>query len=73
MKKRVPKFIADQYAGGASGFRKNKRDLVRQMRKLLSELRLGCAYFPSGEKLPEEIGQRLDALAKELSVKEWGR
>lgn len=73
MKKRLPKHVTDQYAGGASGFRKSKRDLVRKMRKLLAELRLGCAYFPSGTKLPEEIGQRLDALANELSVKEWGR
>lgn len=73
MKKRLPKHITNHYAGGASGFRKSKRDLVRQMRKLLSELKFGCAYLPSGTKLPDEIGQRLDALANELSVKEWGR
>ena len=73
MTTRVPKHISAQYAGGAHGFRREKRRLVREMKTLVNDLRHGCAYFPNGASRPELLRETLDLLAVELSVREWGR
>lgn len=72
MSKPVPKHIVEVY-GSAHKFRSNKRKIVAQMVKLGSELRRGCAYFPSSAKSVTEITDRLEVLRKELTTRSWGR
>ena len=74
MSKRVPPFIAEQYEGGAHGFRSNKRRLVRDLQKLTDEFQRGAAYFPEdGSKDVSAIWQAVRRLKVKLSVKVWGR
>lgn len=72
MSKPVPKFITEMY-GSAHAFRKNKRDLVKQMLKLCGELRRGCAYFPMGEGPVQRIDTDLRLLQERLSTRRWGK
>lgn len=72
MSKPVPKFIAEIY-GSAHKFRANKRRLVRQMLKLNSELRRGCAYFPMGEGPVQRIQMDLEILKDRLQTRRWGK
>ena len=68
----LPERITKIY-GGSRKFKTNKRKIVREMRALLGDLRMGCAYFPAGDVRVNEIDHHLGALAKELSVENWGR
>lgn len=70
--KTVPKFVADQY-GSARAFKENKRALIRQIRKDISELRRGCAFFPVGSKDVDAMADAADKVMADISVKNWGR
>lgn len=72
MADKLPEHVVKQY-GSSRAFRAKKRRLVKDMRRLLSDLRLGCAYFPSGARGVENIDYELKILARELSAKSWGR
>lgn len=71
--KKVPRYVSERYEGGAHGFRSEKRRQAKRLRKLLGELRMGCAYFPCTERPIDEITRQLDIIQKAISVKEWGR
>lgn len=68
----VPNHIVKQY-GSAHAFKAHKRALVKQMRTLLNDLALGCAFFPDGGANVSRMQYELKVLAAELSVKSWGR
>ena len=74
MKEKVPRHIAEQYDGGARGFRTAKRRQLRALVKALEELRLGCAYFPdNGIRAVEAIAKQAKDLRRSLSIESWGR
>ena len=71
--KPVPKFIAEKFHDGSHGFRKSKRRAIRGILRQIEFLRLGCLYFPSGNKdvaLLQKIAERIKA---DVSIKNWGR
>lgn len=70
--KRIPKFVTDQYDGGAKGFKAIKRYQVKVLRKALDELRTGCVYLPCGTGPIEQIAQALEQLQDAVSAKNWG-
>lgn len=70
--KKVPKHVAERF-GSARAFRARARTLVRELDKQVEDLRLGCAYFPTGSKPLEKIAEQVSLLRTELSVKKWGR
>lgn len=57
----------------AHAFRSEKRRQLRVVRKALEDLRTGCAYFPDGGDAVKLMGQSVDLLTQQLSVKRWGR
>ena len=71
--KKVPKHIASQYEDGSHGFRKEKRSQVRELKRILDKLRLGCAYFPCGEGPIEIIENQMNVILDAVSVKHWGK
>ena len=73
MGKRVPKFIASKYHGGASEFRKSKRHAIRSIIRQINFLRLGCAYFPSGEKDVDVMASAADRIKSDVSTRRWGK
>lgn len=68
----IPEHVIKQY-GSARAFRSRKRKALREIERALSELRLGSAYFPHGSRGVSNIEYELKILAKELSIKNWGR
>jgi hypothetical protein len=73
VKREMPYFVSGQYHGGARGFKKSKRALIREISKLVSDLRLGCAFFPSGNKDCEVLQNAVDRIKADISIKNWGR
>ena len=70
--RKVPPHIVKVY-GSPHAFRSEKRKQLRQLKRLLWDLRGGCAYFPSGAGPIDTMQSQLDFLLKDLSVKSWGR
>lgn len=68
----IPDHVIEQY-GSARAFKAKKRAVVKEMRRLASELALGAAYLPNGYRSVTNVEYELQILAKELSVKNWGR
>lgn len=73
MTKKIPRFITEQCVNGAHGFRMTKRRLVRQLARLLGDLRFGCYYMPTGNREVKKIDRALENMREALSVKNWGR
>lgn len=57
----------------ARAFKAEKRRHLRVLKRALDDLRMGCAYFPSGTIHVERIAHEIEELTRELSAKEWGR
>jgi hypothetical protein len=73
-RKRIPIYVAQQYEGGARGFKMTKRLQLKALDKAYGELRIGCVFFPDeGYKEMDVIEKALDALLAKLSEKNWGR
>lgn len=72
MSGKLPDHVVKQY-GSTRAFKARKRQLVKEARKLVDEIRLGCAYFPEGSRGIEAADYELKVLARSLSVKSWGR
>lgn len=72
MSSKLPEHVIKKY-GSAHAFRARKRELVKEMRQLLGELVLGSAYFPNGSRRVDNVRYELEILARELSVKSWGK
>lgn len=70
--KKIPQFIADQYAYGARGFRQEQRWDLKEAMKYIRLARRGCAYSPAFEhiKLAETA---LKAAIEAVKVKNWDR
>lgn len=66
------KYPAHAYPN-ARAFKSEKRKQLREVLRAMEQLRSGCAYFPNGHQPVVAIKDQLEALAKELSAKEWGR
>ena len=73
MNKKVPKHISSQYEKGGHGFRSEKRQQLRYLKKVLDNFRTGCAYFPCGTVPVDNIEEQVAILQQSLSVKTWGR
>lgn len=73
MSRLVPKFVTEQYEGGARGFRAEKRRQLAAVKKAVEELRTGCAFFPCAEHPVNKIDEQLCILTAALSVKNWGK
>lgn len=71
--KRVPKFIAEKFHDGSHGFRKSKRRSIRSILRQIAFLRLGCAYFPSGNKDVATLQKIAERIKADISVKNWGK
>lgn len=68
----IPDHIIERY-GTARAFRAEKRKIVKELRRLMDELRLGAAFLPNGPRGVANIDYELEILRRELSVKNWGR
>ena len=71
--RKVPKFIAKKYELGARGFKSEKRQQLRMLNRILSDLRIGCAYLPCGTRPVDDIQKQINIMLESLSVKNWGR
>ena len=69
----IPKYVAQQYQGGARGFKSEKRKQLRALKKALDNLRAGAAFFPCGSAPVYVIAEQVDVIAQAISVKNWGR
>lgn len=72
MANEIPEHIIKQY-GSAHAFRAKKRKIVKELQRLMEELRLGAAFLPNGPRGVSSIDYELEMLRRELSVKNWGR
>lgn len=72
MDHKLPEHVIKQH-GSSRAFRAAKRTALRNLETALNELRLGCAYFPSGGQAVSRIEYEVKILKRELSVKNWGR
>lgn len=68
----LPSHVIRRY-GCSRGFRRAKRQALRDLKTALSELALGCAYFPSGAGAVQRIEYEVKVLEQELSEKNWNR
>jgi hypothetical protein len=57
----------------ARTFKAEKRRHLREVKRAVDQLRLGCAYFPGGSHRVDAISDQIEELQRELSAKEWGR
>jgi intergrase/recombinase len=73
-RKRLPAYVVKQYEGGARGFKKLKREQLKALDRLYTDLRTGCAFFPGdGYRQMDVIEKALNRLIDLLSEKGWGR
>jgi len=72
MSGKLPEHVVKQH-GSSRAFRAAKRTALRNLEAALNELRIGCAYFPSGGVAVSRIDYEVKILKRELSVKNWGR
>jgi hypothetical protein len=58
----------------AHDFKSDKRSEVRKAIKAVSELRMGCAYFPDSDGFPvPHLLKQLEMLKDAMTVKRWGK
>lgn len=69
----IPRYVTEKYKNGARGFKSQKRQQLRQLKKALNDLRIGCAFFPCAMDPVDAIAERVQYLERELSIKNWGR
>ena len=72
-RKPVPRFISEQYKGGARGFKATKRRQLKALVKAYDDLKLGSAYLPGFPTHMSMIAKGIASLREELAEKKWGR
>jgi hypothetical protein len=72
-RKPIPRFVAEQYEGGARGFKATKRRHLKALIKAYEELRCGCAHLPGFPHHMSMIAKGIAMLSEELAEKKWGR
>ena len=71
---RVPKFITEQYPGGAREFKSERRQALIKAKKAVKDLSFGISYAPADSLLAcIQAEVALDRLSHLLSIKNWGR
>jgi hypothetical protein len=72
-RKPIPRYVAEQYEGGARGFKATKRRQLKALIKAYEDLRGGSAYLPGFPTHMSLIAQGIASLKAELAEKKWGR
>ena len=72
--KKVPKFVAAQYAGGAREFKSKKRQQLKSVMREMDKLTFGIAYVPQqGYRKFDSAKNFLSELQMETTINSWGR
>jgi hypothetical protein len=72
-KYRIPKYIAEQYPGGARQFKAKRRKALKQVEIAFHDLSRGSTQFPTSYKHILRIRESLAAISDDISIKNWGR
>jgi hypothetical protein len=70
--RRMPPHILREY-GTTRSFKQSKRAEIRVLREALKLVNLGCAYIPDGPHMVYRIENLVNVLARNASLKVWGR
>jgi hypothetical protein len=72
-KSRIPKYISEQYKGGARQFKAERRKALNLVEMAFHKLCRGSTQFPTSYKHILRIRESLAAISNDISIKNWGR